>query len=104
MQLGFQTNPGKVHISQFGYIKDLLETLQEKLLRSNVTVTSMSSDLFDRGGDGLLIEENQELFHTMVMIGLFIGKCSHPDILPATKVLSGENKNQQIQIGRSCIT
>ena len=34
-------------------------------------------------------EQRREVFHSMVMKGLFIAKRSRPDILPTTTILSG---------------
>ena len=89
MQLDFKSDPGKVRVSQFAHVKDMLDSWPKKLEKSDIAKTPAPANLFGRDGGELLSNDDRELFHSLVMKGLFIAKRSRPDILPATTVLSG---------------
>ena len=84
MKLDFAEEAGKVHVSQDGHIKDIIETWPEKLKPTDIVKTLAPTNLFDRGGGGLLGKTEKELFHTLIMKSLFVAKCSRPGILPTT--------------------
>ena len=74
MQLDFQKEKGKVHVSQEEHVKDIIESWPKNLNPSEVAKIPAASDLFERGGGGLLSREYREIFHTIVMKALFVAK------------------------------
>ena len=89
MTMDFERSPGKVHVIQSLHVKDFVESFPEKLEESGNAKTPAPAKLFEKGGGGLMSEDRREVFHSMVMEGIFIAKRSRPDILLATTVLSG---------------
>ena len=58
MQLDFESDPGKVRVSQFAHVKDMLDSWPKKLEKSDIAKTPAPANLFGRGGGELLCVGN----------------------------------------------
>ena len=88
MELDF-SEPWKYKVKQFGHVDKVLEEWPKRLDPKQTLLTPASNTFFAKG-DGLLLNAGQrELFHCLVMKGLFIAGRSRPDIAPTIAVLSG---------------
>ena len=89
MKLDFQKEPGKCHVMQQDYVKEIVSAWPEEIKDNDIALTPASNDLYKRGEGGLLSKERKETFHTIVAKCLFVVKQSRPDILPTASLLSG---------------
>ena len=91
MTLDFREN-GKVKISMFKYIEELLLGLNEKM--KGIAVTPAALHLFEvNNNSAKLDKEASDEFHTIVAKLLFLSKRARPDILTAVSFLCTRVQN-----------
>ena len=88
MKLDFPED-GVCHVRQDSHVPDFIDSWTEKFKETDKVSTPAALDLFERGSGALLSNEKREMFHSVIVKGIFICTRLRPDGLPTVDVLSG---------------
>ena len=95
MTLDF-SKKGEVHVTQNDHIDEMIEEWPEDLGKGSA-VTPATNSLFEKGDGKPVDDAKKEVFHRIIVKGLFVANRSRPDITPTVSVLCGRvrdpNKN-----------
>lgn len=86
MVLDFNS-PGVCHVLQEDHVNDIVSSWPEKFKVDEKVLTPASLNLFEKG-QGKLLSDVKESFHSVVAKALFICHRSRPDIMPTVSILS----------------